>query len=138
MFDSTIFLLATFHGISVGFMTYIFYTWVKLHVWHEGLAFTFLNHPVKNNICHVIVHKLFMVCRFVDDLLELNPLDFEILMYLHQMSIGSGIFPKTFCQLNCIEFNVFIITTWILFKAKTPRDIMWWGWKTFLVGIHMH
>jgi hypothetical protein len=37
----------------------------------------------------------------VDDLFVPDFPDFENLMYLNQDSFGSGIYPKTSCELNC-------------------------------------
>ncbi len=57
-------------------------------------------HLVKNNTCPITIHKLSMVDRFVDDLFELDRFNFERLMYLHLMLVGSGIYPKASCHLN--------------------------------------
>jgi hypothetical protein len=46
-----------------------------------------------------------MVERFVDDLFELDPSDFEILMYLHLILVGNGIYPKTSCHLTYTSKN---------------------------------
>ncbi len=37
----------------------------------------------------------------MDDLFVPDFPDFENFMYLNQDSFGSGIYPKTFCELNC-------------------------------------
>jgi hypothetical protein len=44
-----------------------------------------------------------MVSRPVDDLSVPNFPDFENFMYLNQDSFGSGIYPKTSCELNCMS-----------------------------------
>jgi hypothetical protein len=51
----------------------------------------------------VVLHSLSLVRRFVDDLFVPNFPDFENFMYLNQDSFGSGIYPKTSCELNCMS-----------------------------------
>ncbi len=51
--------------------------------------------------CPVVLHSLSLGHRFVDDLFVPDFPDFENFMYLNQDSFGSGIYPKTSCELNC-------------------------------------
>jgi hypothetical protein len=63
--------------------------------------FDFINRLLKSNTCPVVLHGLSLVRRLVDDLFFPDFPDFENFMYLNQDSFGSGIYPKTFCELNC-------------------------------------
>ncbi len=63
--------------------------------------FDFLKCLLKNNTCLVVLHRLSLVCRFVDDLFVHDFPDFENFMYLDQDSFDGGIYPKTSCKLNC-------------------------------------
>jgi hypothetical protein len=64
-------------------------------------VFDFIKRLLKSNTCPVVVHRLSLVHRFVDDLFVLDFPDFVNFMYLSQDSFGSGIYPKTSCELNC-------------------------------------
>jgi hypothetical protein len=57
--------------------------------------FYFLKRVLKNNIFPVVLHRLSLVCSFVDDLFVPDFPDFENFMYLDQDSFGSSIYPKT-------------------------------------------
>jgi hypothetical protein len=48
-------------------------------------------------------HRLSLVRRFVDDRFVPDFPDFGNFMYLNQDSFGSGIYPKTSCELNCMS-----------------------------------
>ncbi len=63
--------------------------------------FDFIMRLLKSNTCPVVLHSLSLVCRFVDDFFVLDFLVFENFIYLNQDSFGSGIYPKTSCELNC-------------------------------------
>jgi hypothetical protein len=63
--------------------------------------FDFIKHLLKSDTCPVMLHSLSLVRRFVDDLFVPDFPDFENFMYLNQDSFGSGIYPKTSCELNC-------------------------------------
>jgi hypothetical protein len=63
--------------------------------------FDFIKHRLKCNTCPVVLHRLSLVCRFVDDLFVPDFPDFLNCMYLNQDSFGSSIYPKTSCELNC-------------------------------------
>jgi hypothetical protein len=56
-----------------------------------------------SNMCPVLLHRLSMLCRFVDDPFVPDFPDIENFMYLDQGTFGSGIYPKTFCELNCVS-----------------------------------
>jgi hypothetical protein len=60
-----------------------------------------MNRLSKSNTFCVVLHSEYLVRRFVDDLCVPEFLNFETLMYLHPDSFGSGIYPKTSCELNC-------------------------------------
>jgi hypothetical protein len=63
--------------------------------------FNFLKSLLKSNTCHVMLHRLCLVRRFVDDLFVPNFPHFENFMYLDQDSSSSSIYSKTSCELNC-------------------------------------
>ncbi len=63
--------------------------------------FDFIKHLLKSNTCPVVLHRLSLVRKFVDDLFVPDFPDFENFMYLNHDSFGSGIYPKTSCELNC-------------------------------------
>ncbi len=65
--------------------------------------FDFINHLLKSKTCPVMLHMFSMVYRLVDDLFVPNFPDFENFMYLNQGSFGSGIYPTTSCELNCMS-----------------------------------
>jgi hypothetical protein len=65
--------------------------------------FDFIKHLLKSNTCPVVLHRLSLVRRFVDDLFVPDFPDFENFMYLNQDSCGSGIYPKTSYELNCMS-----------------------------------
>jgi hypothetical protein len=62
---------------------------------------------LKSSTCPVVLHRLSLVCRSVDDLFVPDFPDFVNFMYLKQDSIGSGIYPITSCELNCTSWNFF-------------------------------
>jgi hypothetical protein len=51
---------------------------------------------LKNNTCHVVLHNLSLVCKFVDDFFVHDFSNFENFMYLKEDSFGSGIYQKPF------------------------------------------
>jgi hypothetical protein len=56
---------------------------------------------VSANTCPIFLHKLCHIRRFVDDLFVPDIPTFEEFMYLNPDSLGGGIYPKDFCELNC-------------------------------------
>jgi hypothetical protein len=52
--------------------------------------FDFIKHLLKSNTCPVVLHRLSLVRRFVDDLFVPDFPDFEKFMYLNQGSFGSS------------------------------------------------
>ncbi len=66
--------------------------WVLIvwSIWLSSISF-----PMKNNTFPVVLHRLSLVCRFVDDLFVPDFPDFENFMYLDQDSFGSSIYPNT-------------------------------------------
>jgi hypothetical protein len=69
--------------------------------------FDFIKCLLKSNTCPVVLHRLSLVCRFVDDLFVPDFPDFENFMYLNQDSFGSSIYPKTSCELICTSKGFF-------------------------------
>jgi hypothetical protein len=63
--------------------------------------FDFIKCLLKSNTCPVVLHRLSLVRRFVDDLFVPDFPDFDNFMYLNQDSFGSSIYPKISCELNC-------------------------------------
>jgi hypothetical protein len=63
--------------------------------------FDFLKLLLKYNTCPVVLHRLSLVCRFVDDLFVPDFPDFENFIYLDQYFFGGGTYPKSSCKLNC-------------------------------------
>jgi hypothetical protein len=61
----------------------------------------FIKRLLKSNTCPVVLHRLPLVRRFVDDLFVPDFPFFVNFMYLNQNSFGSSIYPKTSCELNC-------------------------------------
>jgi hypothetical protein len=63
--------------------------------------FDFLKHLLKNNICPVVLHRLSLVPRFLNNLfvLQLSKL-LEFYAPRDKDSFGDGICPKTSCELN--------------------------------------
>jgi hypothetical protein len=59
--------------------------------------FDFIKCLLKSNTCPVVLH------RFVDDPFVPDFPDVENFMYLDQSTFGSGIYPKTSCELNCMS-----------------------------------
>jgi hypothetical protein len=68
--------------------------------------FDFMKRLSKSNTCFVLLHSLYLVRRFVDDLFVLTFLDFENFMYLHPNSFGSGTYQKMSCELNCTSQGI--------------------------------
>jgi hypothetical protein len=62
--------------------------------------FDFIKCLLNSNTCPVVLHRLSLVRRFVDDLFVPDFPDFVKFMYLNQDSFGSSIYPKTSCELN--------------------------------------
>ncbi len=62
--------------------------------------FDFFKRLLKSDTCPVVLHRLSLVCRFVDDLFVPDFPDFENFTYLNQDSFGSSIYLKTSCELN--------------------------------------
>ncbi len=65
--------------------------------------FDFIKHLLNSDTCPVVLHRLSLVCRFVDDLFVPDFPHFVNFIYLNQDSIGSSIYPKTSCELNCMS-----------------------------------
>jgi hypothetical protein len=55
----------------------------------------------KSNTCLVVLHSLYLVRMFLDDLFVPNFLDFQNFMYLYLDYFRSGIYPETSCECNC-------------------------------------
>ena len=49
----------------------------------------------------IFLHKLCNVRRFVVDLFVPDIPSFQEFMYMSANSLGGGIYPKEFCELNC-------------------------------------
>jgi hypothetical protein len=62
--------------------------------------FNFLKCLLKSNTCHVMLHRLSLVRRFVDDLFVHNFPHFENFMYLHQDSFSR--YDQHICQDLCV------------------------------------
>jgi hypothetical protein len=54
-----------------------------------------------NNTYPVVLQRLFLVHRYVNDLFVPDILDLESFMYLEKDSFGDNIYPETSCELNC-------------------------------------
>jgi hypothetical protein len=65
--------------------------------------FDFIKRLLKSSTCPVVLHRLSLVRRFVDDVFVPDFPDFVDFMYLNQDSFGSSIYPKTSCELNCMS-----------------------------------
>ncbi len=61
----------------------------------------FLKCLLNNNTCPLMLHRLSLVRRSVDDFFVPDFSDFENFMYPDQDSFANGIYPKTYCELNC-------------------------------------
>jgi hypothetical protein len=70
------------------------------HFYLFSYEFDFLKCLFKNNACHAVLHRLYLVCRIVDDLFVADFPDFENFMYLDQDSFHGGIYPKISCELK--------------------------------------
>ncbi len=64
------------------------------HFYLFSYEFDFLKFLFKNNTCLVVLHRLYLVCRIVDDLFVAKFPDLENFMYLDQHSFDGGIYPK--------------------------------------------
>jgi len=84
--------------------------------------FDFIKRLLKSNTCPVVFHGLSLVCRFVDDLFVPDFPDFENFMYLNPGSFGSGIYPKTSCELNCTS-NGFSCNFLDLTATQSPQGL---------------
>jgi hypothetical protein len=84
--------------------------------------FDFIKCLLKSSTCPVVLHSLSLVLRFVDDLFVPHFPDFENFMYLNQGSIGSGIYPKTSCELNCMSKG-FSCNVLDLVVRQSPQDL---------------
>jgi len=63
--------------------------------------FDFLELLLKYNTCPVVLHRLSLVRRFVDDLFVPDFPDLENFMYLDQYFFGGSTYPKSSRKLNC-------------------------------------
>jgi hypothetical protein len=63
--------------------------------------FDFLKLLLKYNTCPVVLHRLSLVRRFVDDLFVPDFPDLENFMYLDQYFFGGSTYPKSSRKLNC-------------------------------------
>jgi hypothetical protein len=63
--------------------------------------FDFEDWLVKSNSCPVFLHNIFLIRRFADNLFVPDIPDFSNFMCLDKDSIGGGIYPESFCELNC-------------------------------------
>ena len=61
----------------------------------------FMECLVSMDTCPIFLHKLCNVRRFIDDLFVPDIPSFSEFMYINQSSLGGGIYPKEFCELNC-------------------------------------
>ncbi len=84
-------------GITMGTNCVVY--WANFYLF--SYEFDFLKRLLKNNTCPVVLHRLSLVRRFVDDLFVPDVPVFENFMYLDQDSFGGSIHPKTSCELNC-------------------------------------
>jgi hypothetical protein len=82
----------------------------------------FIKCLLKSSTCPVVLHSLSLVLRFVDDLFVPHFPDFENFMYFNQGSIGSGIYPKTSCELNCMSKG-FSCNFLDLVVRQSPQDL---------------
>jgi hypothetical protein len=57
----------------------------------SSYEFHFLKCLFKNNACRAVLHRLYLVCRIVDDLSVSHFPDFQNFMYLDQDSFDGGI-----------------------------------------------
>ncbi len=87
--------------------------------------FDFIKRLLKSNTCLVVLRRLSLVRRFVDDLFVLDFPDFENFMYLNQDSFGSGIHPKTSCGLNCTSKG-FSCNFLDLSVRQSPQGLSWY------------
>jgi hypothetical protein len=74
-------------------------------IWLKTYEFDFIKHLLKSNTCPVVLHRLSLVCRFVDDLFIPDFPDFLNFMYLNQDSFGSGVYPTTSCMSKGFSCN---------------------------------
>ena len=63
--------------------------------------FDFMECLISKGTCLVFLHKLCNVRQFVDDLFVCDIPSFQEFMYMSASSLGRGIYPKEFCELNC-------------------------------------
>jgi hypothetical protein len=89
-------------------------------------GFDFLKCLLKNNTCCVVLHRLYLVCRIVDDLFVADFLDFKNFMYLDQDSFDGGIYSKTSCELNYTSKS---FSRNFLDLAMKQRYILWYLWQ---------
>ncbi len=82
-------------GIPVGTNCVVYLA--NFYLFSHG--FDFLKCLLKNNTCPVVLHRLSLVCRFVDEIFVRDVPVFENFMYLD--SFGGSLHPKTSCELNC-------------------------------------
>jgi hypothetical protein len=62
--------------------------------------FDFLECLFKNNACRAVLHRLYLVCRIVDDLFVADFPDFENFMYLDQDSLMVAYIPNNIWELK--------------------------------------
>jgi hypothetical protein len=83
--------------------------WVLIvqSIWQISISlpyeFEFIKCLIKRNTCPVVLHRLSMLRRFVDDPFVPDFPDVENFMYLDQGTFGSGIYPKTSCEFSCMS-----------------------------------
>ncbi len=76
----------------------------------------------KSNTCLVVLHRLSLVHRFVDDIFVPDFPAFVDSMYRNQGSFSIGIYPKTSCELNCM-FKAFSCNFLDLAVRRSPQGL---------------
>ncbi len=84
--------------------------------------FDFIKYVLKSKTCPVVLHRLSLVHRFVDDIFVPDFPAFVNSMYLNQGSFGSSIYPKTSCELNCM-FKGFSCNFLDLAVRQSPQGL---------------
>jgi len=93
------------------------------HFYLFSYEFDFLKCLFKNNACHAVLHRLYLVCRIVDDLFVADFPNFENFMYLDQDSFHGGIYPKISCELKYTSKS---FSRNFLDLAMKQRYILWY------------
>ncbi len=84
--------------------------------------FDFEDWLVKSNSCPVFLHNILLTRRFVDNLFVPDIPDFSNFMCLDKDSMDGGIYPVSFCELNCTIMAAFAISCiW-----QYPKDSKHW------------